>query len=422
MNFSDSARLQLNDRLTQAQGPEKAFRERAWAEFERLGWPDRKDEAWKYTSLTSLGKTAWPQSDAATGELPEKARELLKLHKADFDMIVLLNGQLQPKYSQLTLESGYELTRCKGVDELDYEDGFFSMSAALNRGGYELRVAEGVKFPKPLLIIHCQQGEGTWTPTLNRVTLERGSRFELAEIFMGESTAYLRTDITHVRVAQDADLTWVRVQEEGAGASYFAEVQSHLAEKACLSLTQVNCGAAWARSSLKVNIEGELAEAHLNGLSFGRGQQHVDQRVRVQHLAGRSVSSQLFKGILKDRARGVLNGKIYIARNAQKVSSSQLNHNLLLSPGAEADTKPELEIYADDVKANHGASVGRLDEEKLFYLLSRGIPRNQAQTMLARAFADDVLMKVSDPLLRGLLMERVASLLPDFIRQMEIIE
>jgi len=130
---------------------------------------------------------------------------------------------------------------------------------------------------------------------------------------------------------------------------------------------------------------------------------------------GHTVSSQLFKGILKDRARGVLNGKIYIGPKAQKVASSQLNHNLLLSPTAEADTKPELEIYADDVKANHGATVGRMDGEKLFYLLSRGLPLHESRQMLARAFVDEVLMKIASRSSRQFVQSRMESLLRDFL-------
>jgi Fe-S cluster assembly protein SufD len=136
-------------------------------------------------------------------------------------------------------------------------------------------------------------------------------------------------------------------------------------------------------------------------------------------MKGLSESSQLFKGVLKDTARGVLNGKIYIAKDAQKVSSMQLNHNLLLSKGAEADTKPELEIYADDVKANHGASIGRLDEDKVFYLMSRGIPRALAQQMLAHAFVGDVLMKIGPRLLRRFADACVHGWLPDFSADIE---
>ena len=301
---------------------------------------------------------------------------------------------------------------------VEFSDGFISLCAAVNHGGYELRIARGTHAEKPLLIVHSSPDGRQWTPTVNQIRVGAKARLQLAELFVGAGGEYWRTDISEVQLENGAELSWVRVQEEGPAAVFFGEVQVHLAADARLDVTQLNCGAAWMRNSLKVKIAGERAEAQINGLSFGRTQQHIDQRVRVEHLAPNTNSSQLFKGILRDQARGVLNGKIYIAKNAQKVNSSQLNHNILLGAGAEADTKPELEIYADDVKANHGASVGRLDEEKLFYFLSRGIPRSQARQMLARAFVGDVLMKVADPSLRELLSGRVDGWLPDFIAQM----
>jgi Fe-S cluster assembly protein SufD len=181
----------------------------------------------------------------------------------------------------------------------------------------------------------------------------------------------------------------------------------------------LNSGALWARTSLRADTDGIEAEATVSGITFARGKQHNDQRILVNHFCADTRSSQLFKGVLKDQSRGVVNGKIYIAQDAQEVVSSQLNHALLLSPGAEADIKPELEIYADDVKANHGASIGRLDQDKVFYLVSRGIRRHQAQQMLAHAFVTDVLMKIESRELRALADERVNGWLPAFIEEME---
>ena len=303
-----------------------------------------------------------------------------------------------------------------------FEDGFVSLAAAINRGGYHLEVSPGVRLPRPLLIVHCAQGEGAWGATLNRVTLGQGAEFQLAEVFLGGAQSYLRTDITRADLSDEANLTWIRLQRDSAQASHFSELQATLAKSAQISISQVNGACGWARSSLKVNVAGERSEAHINGLSFGRDHQHIDQRVQVSHYAANTTSSQIFKGILKDHARGILNGKIFIAPNAQKVNSSQLNHNLLLSSTAEADTKPELEIYADDVKANHGASVGKMDEDKLFYLLSRGISRAESVQMLARAFVGDVLMKVPVKILRDLLSAEVEALLPDFMSEMETVK
>ena len=419
MTFEESVKQQAASRIGAARGSEREFREQAWAEFERQGMPGRSSEAWKYTSLSTVKRGAWGEA-RPVAEVPEVAANLIQDYKADFDIAVMVNGELNKKSSVLTLESGYEFKKSEVPAGYAMEDGLVSLSAAVSHGGYSLIVAPGIVFPKPLMIIHCVSGAGVWSPTLNRVRVDKGGEFQLCEVFVGEADQYLRTDLTAVELAENAKLSWVRAQMETAGASHFTDVQVRLEKSSVLHITQLNAGAAWARGTLTASLHGEGAEARVNGLMFGSGDHHVDQRVQVRHLTGLNESSQLFKGVLKDRARGVLNGKIHIAQNAQKVNSSQMNHNLLLSPTAEADTKPELEIFADDVKANHGASIGRLNEDKLFYLLSRGIPRTQAVSILARAFVSDVLMKVPSRVQREWLNARVESVLPEFVAQMEM--
>lgn len=418
MSFQNQVELYYSECLKGTSSPaETAFRERAWQAFVKQGLPDRSNEAWKYSTLGALTQKNWTAA-TSLANAPVLALDLVREFKADFDIALMVNGELQPQHSLLTLEAGYEFKRrsfTSGRGTLNYDDGFLSAAAAVNRGGYELTIAPGLEIKRPLLIVHCHQGEGSWSSTINRIAVGKGARFSLAEVFIGAGSSYLRTDITQLEVADGGHLNWVRAQQESELASSFAEVQGHLRAQSGLSLTQVNCGAAWSRNSLKIDIHGEGAEAQINGLSFGRGQQHVDQRVQVSHHAPHTTSAQLFKGVLKDGARGVLNGKIYIAKHAQKVASSQLNHSLLLGSGAEADTKPELEIYADDVKANHGASVGRMDEGKLFYFLSRGITRERAQQMLAQAFVSDVMMKIPSPVLRDFVTARVEGLLPGFL-------
>lgn len=419
MNFVESVKQKYDRSLSAARsGAEKSFRERAWSEFQRQGLPDRKNEAWKYSNLTSISQAEW--SDAGAGEpISSQVQALLQACKVDFEIAVLTNGEFDKKNSVLTLESGYEFQAGSAPTEFAFGDGFISLAAAVSRGGYTLRVAPGVVYPKPLLIVHNSSGRKNWSSTLNRVVLGEGAEFQLCEIFVGDAEEYLRTDLTAVEMEENARFSWARVQSESAGASHFSDAQVRLRKNSTLNFTQLNSGAAWARASLNAELLGENAEARVNGLTFARGEQHIDQRVQVRHLAPLTNSSQLFKGVLKDRARGILNGKIYIAAGAQKVNSSQLNHNLLLSSTAEADTKPELEIFADDVKANHGASVGRLDEDKLFYLLSRGIPHAQAVSMLARAFVSDVLMKIPSRVQQNWLANQVEGTLPEFAAQME---
>lgn len=431
MSFTEALESQYKAALIRSEAAgERAFRENAWAQYTRLGLPDRKTETWKYSSLAGLTRAPWDMA-APSIEVPQRAVEMVARWKNIFDVMLVVNGEprgLPPR--------GVSVLNFSPLDKVWFEDGWIGLSAALARPGFELRVGRGIRLKKPLLFLHVQTGGKSLAPSLHRIILEEGARAQVAQAFVGagsvaaspagvgesnpnSSAGYFRSEIILADVEDRAELQWLRVQFDDLGANHFSEVQCRLGEGAKLYQTQLNTGAAWSRSTLRAEIHGELAEAHIGGLTFARGSQHCDQRVEVRHLSGGTISQQLFKGVLKDRARGVLNGKIYIARGAQKVQSSQLNHNLLLTPQAEADTKPELEIYADDVKANHGASIGKLDEDKVFYLMSRGLTRAQAQHMLAEAFVADVLMKIPSKKLRLFAGKAVRKILPDFSTEME---
>lgn len=419
MKFTEAIESQYKSALIRSEAVgERAFRENAWAQYTRLGLPDRKTESWKYTSLTAVTRAEWPLASESI-QIPTEALELVARWKNEYDILILVNGE--PRGMP---PSGISVLNFSAAHRVEFEDGWIGMSAALARPGFELRVGRDVTLAKPLLIVHSYSGERGLSPSLHRISLEPGARAEIAEVFLGGSSAevsgtYFRSEITLAELGAGAELSWMRIQQEGAEAHHFSDIQCQLSEDAKLYSVQINGGAIWSRSSMRAEITGERAEAYINGITFARGAQHSDQRVEVRHLAGNTISQQLFKGVLKDRSRGVLNGKIYIAKGAQKVASSQLNHNLLLTPLAEANTKPELEIYADDVKANHGASIGRMDEERMFYLMSRGITRAAAQHMLARAFVNDVLMKMPSSILFNLGEEAVESILPHFSVELE---
>lgn len=371
MTFSERADTQYKEILARSQGGERALRERAWGEFLKRGLPGRRTEEWKYSSLATLTRTPWEISSPA-GEFPY----------ADFDV--------------------------------EFEDGWQGLTVALAAPGHVHHITKDTT----LNLTHDAPAGRQLLPKLHRISVAEGVTLRVCEDFTGQGSEYWRSDFTQVLIARGARVEWLRIQDEDPGASHISNVQVRLHEGARLRWVQLNGGAAWSRSALRADVLGRGAEVHIDGLTFARGSQHADQRVEVRHMAGETISSQLFKGILKDRARGVLNGKIYIARDAQKVDSRQLNHNLLLSTGAEADTKPELEIYADDVKANHGASIGRLDESKIFYLMSRGIKRAEARRMLAEAFIADILMKIESSELRDFADQRVARWLPEFAEEM----
>src|SRR5207302_721580 len=195
-------------------------------------------------------------------------------------------------------------------------------------------------------------------------------------------------------VGDNADLDYYKVQEEGPEAFHMAVTQVQLGRAARFSSHAFNLGGLWTRNEINAVFTGEGAECTLNGLYRGAGRQMIDNHTFIDHAVPRCVSHELYKGVLDDKARGVFNGKIYVRQDAQKTDAKQTNKTLLLSEEATINTKPQLEIYADDVKCTHGATVGQLDDEALFYLRSRGIGREEARSLLTFAFANDVLSRV----------------------------
>lgn len=414
MSLVANAEFEFRALAREAKGLELAFREDAWREYQRLGLPDRRSETWKYSTLTGLLNRTWSQPKDAAPILA-RAVELRESWKSQFDVIIIQNGEVRLDQS-CQLRQDLTLDPLALVSECGYDDGFLGMSAALSRPGLSLRVKG--KAPRPVMLVHALSGDGVWSKSYHRVHVEAEGELDLVEMFVGEG-AYLRSDLMRLELDRGAHVNWVRIQDEDLSASHFSDYRANLTETSALNLTQVHCGSAWTKTALTVDIRDREAVARMSGLIFAQSAQHIDQRVVANHWAGSSSSAQLFKGVLKDRTRATVNGRIFVAKDAQKVNSSHFNHNLLLNPGAEANSKPELEIYADDVKATHGASVGRMDEEKLFYLESRGIRRVEAMQILARAFVGDVLMKVTSKPLRTVLDETITSRLPDFARQME---
>lgn len=410
MSFLESTRSQFEDLTGRASAGEHGFRASAWSSFERMGLPDRKTESWKYSNLAALTSREWRLAAGGAADLGPIS-ELTARWRDRFDIAVLLDGTFRPELSYLS-SAGYQFEPLsfEALSVPTPEDGWTALSMAVATAGFLLRVTGTTA--KPLLIVnHVARG---WSSGVHQIVIAKGASLVLAELHLGGSET-LRSDAIDVRVEEGGKLEWLRVQREDESSRYFSDAVIDLAGDAVLNSVSLQAGALWARAGLRVELSGEGGDAHASGLVFAGGNQHVDQRVQMRHRVARTSSSQLFKSVLKDRARGVLNGKIHIDRQAQQVASSQYNHALLIGSGAEADTKPELEIYADDVKANHGASVGRMDEDKIFYLTSRGIPRVEAQQMLSQAFVGDVLMKLRSPILAAFARQQIGALLPAFL-------
>ena len=395
-------------------------REAALRNFGDKGFPTRRQEAWRFTDLRPLQRAPLPPT--AGGAVARQALDTYRLAGAAH-RLVFVNGRFSPELSAVgALPKGAWLaptTRtlaerpdiaAGAIDETDTVGAqpFASLNAALFTDGFVLSLEAGVCLDHPIEIIHLGRAEAPCSLHLrNLVALGAGSRASLIESYAGEG-AYWTNAVTVAKLGERADFTAVKLQDEGADAIHFAVTRARLAAAARYDSFAFTLGARLSRHETLATLDGENAQLGLNGAYLLRGTQEATNATFVDHAAPGGVTRELFKGVVENRAHGVFLGSISVRPEAQKTDARQLNKNLLLSPRATVDTKPELEILADDVKCSHGATVGDLDESALFYLRARGIPEAEARRMLIEAFAADAIDTVENPALRGHLARHLA--------------
>ncbi|HET7883194.1 MAG TPA: Fe-S cluster assembly protein SufD [Acetobacteraceae bacterium] len=377
--------------------------------FRRAGLPGaaagRRSEAWKYTSLrpvadATLLRPATPV--AGTGTLQDR------IPLADVPRIVFVDGEFHPEVS--VVPTALSFTRFADRAEFDAlaqpdSEPLVALNTMLAEDGAVLSVAAGVDAGL-LLLVNTAINHSSVHPR-HAIQLGQGARLTLLELSVGDDS-YLHNPVFEIRVGPGAVLTHVRLQDESPEAFHLSTVYVDVAENATYDSFGLNIGARIARTEAHVRLGGPKAIAHLNGAQLLADTQHADFTTVVRHDAPSCVSRQTVKNVLAGRSQGVFQGRIEVARAAQKTDGYQMNQALLLSPDAEIDTKPELEIFADDVKCSHGATVGELDADQLFYLRSRGIPDSEARAILVRAFLTEALEAVSDETVRGVLEAAVA--------------
>lgn len=376
-----------------------SVRDAAADAFRRAGLPGatsgRREEAWKYTSLR-------PVADASFQQSLSPRISAARLPRVDAPRIVFVDGRFSPELS--ALPASIDFTRFDSFGTLARPDGepLVALNTMLAEDGAVLRVDGDAGL---LLLVNVATDRASVHPR-HAIHMVRGSRLTLLEVSSGDGT-YLHNPVTEVHVAEDAALTHVRLQDEAVSAFHLATLYAEVAERGTYDSFALNLGARIARAEAHVRLGGSKAIAHLNGAQLLAGSQHADFTTVVRHDAPNTSSRQTVKNVLAGHSQGVFQGRIEVARIAQKTDGYQMNQALLLSPDAEIDTKPELEIFADDVKCSHGATVGELDADQLFYLRSRGIPDGEARSMLVRAFLAEALDAVSDQSVRGLLDKAV---------------
>jgi len=398
--------------------PHARLRERAFANARRRGLPTPRDEDWKYTDLAGLAVVA-------AAPAPTTTRVALPLLADDGPRLVFVDGRYNAALSALPEEGGITVRTLAATLAEDpaalaplFERGaaedaavFDALNAAFAEDGALIDVAADVAVRRPLVVMFVHDGAGArgHVAPLLRVRAGARSRFELVEVHYGRGAATNLTNaVTDIDAAAGSHVTHYRLTAEAAQASHIGSVRLHAARDAALSSYSFAFGGRLTRIAVHAALAEPGARVALNGLFVAGSGQHVDHQTFIDHQAAHTVSEELYKGLADGDGRGVFRGKVLVQPGAQKISAQQASHNLLLSPTAEIDTKPELEIYADDVACAHGATVGQIDEAAVFYLQSRGIAAAEARALLSFGFAQAVVEQVEYAPLRAWLTAALA--------------
>ncbi|BCP53088.1 Fe-S cluster assembly protein SufD [Kaistia sp. 32K] len=380
-----------------------AAREAAFVAFQQLGLPHRRTEPWRYTDLRALLRTIPPLANGHGAEPVSLADPLPGLDRA---RLVVLDGVFRPDLSDLagldgvTVRPLVELLRAGdasiGREIATLKDAVVSLNTALMTGGVVIDVPAGAKIERAIEIAH-------WTSSAvashvrNIVTIGAEASARILETHVGPAdTAYQANVVTEVSVGDRAKAVWAKLQTEGAAAVHLGTLAVSIGTETEFDHLTLMTGAAISRAQSFVTYTGENARAGLFGATMVRGKQHADIALGVDHAVPNGSSRELFKAVMDGRAEGVFQGRIVVRPDAQKTDGRMMTQGLLLSEDASFFAKPELEIFADDVQCAHGATSGEIDEDILFYLLSRGIPRPEAETLLVTAFLAEAIEGLGD--------------------------
>lgn len=404
-----------------------AARQENRAAFAAGGLPDTRVEAWKYTALRGLGQRSFANGDAAARTRAMEASTLALPGVAGV-RLVFVNGAFRADLSALDpLPAGLSLQPLSQALQSDAEplrfalsrhyrdigDAFAQVNAASASDGVVLRVAAHTKIDQPVQLVFVGADVELAWHARNVIELGEGAELSLVEqhVSSGEPTQ-LATLVSDIELRDGAQLHHVILQDAAIGTNLVRRSSLRLHARAQATLHVLELGGALVRHDLRAELIGDGAQLHTRGVFMPHGRQHIDTQLAIRHQALNTTSTSHWRGVANDRARGVFRGAIVVAPGADGSDASLSNKNLLLSPGAEIDTKPELEIYADEVKAAHGATVGQLDERSLFYLRSRGIPLAEARALLTAAFCRAVLDDLPNKELREHLSALLIAQLP----------
>lgn len=400
-------------------------------QFRRTGFPSLRQEDWKYTDVRPIIKRNFLSVAAGADAARPELLDGYTMQAWDCHELVFVNGSCRSAYTHIRdLEQGVILRSLAEVLRHDAtgiqpyfeqvhaksQSAFDNLNSAFLAEGAYLYVPDGVCIEKPihLLFLAEQRPEPLVGHFRNLLVLGKQARATVIETYAGaDSAEYLTNTITEYTGAASAHLRHYKLQQESLRGFHVGSLRATLGRDSELVSHSLSLGGALVRNNIHAELTETGAAATLNGLYIAGGKQHVDNHTCVEHRVPHTTSAGFYRGVLDGNARGVFNGRVVVHAQAQKTDAQLSNANLLLSSQAEIDTKPELEIYADDVKCSHGTTVGQLDENMLFYLRSRAIDEKTARSLLTFAFAEDVINRIDFKPVRERLELSVAGKLPD---------
>ncbi|WP_026601266.1 Fe-S cluster assembly protein SufD [Methylomonas sp. 11b] len=400
----------------------QGFRKEALQAFGVSGFPGNREEEWRYTNLSALNKTLFAPSASQTVD-----EDWLNQYRLDDTAtVVVVNGQFSESLSRLQdLSDKVSVSSLKqalqdrpawlesrlGQAVTSTEHNLVAFNNAWFADGVVIEVGPKQQLEKPLQILHVVTQADALAATRNLFVLNEQAEAEIIETYVGSVDSYFTASVSECLLGNNAGLTLYKVQLESEKAQHFGGTYVKQARDSRFNHHNFALGSGLARSDIHSDLD-TAAECSLNGLFVANKRQHIDNHTRINHLKPHGISREFYKGVLDNKARGVFQGRVVVAEDAQQTDSEMNNRNLLLSADAEVDTKPQLEIYADDVKCSHGVTVGQLEEKSVFYLQSRGLDEEAARNILTFAFANEMVDKVENAELKALLLKELLERFP----------
>ncbi len=404
-----------------------SIRKSAFDRFVLNGFPNQKVENWKYNHLSFLRTVDFDfLPERKDTDLPDGLIDSLDYEHLDADLIVLINGNFSEKYSKIIDKDYIKIQNINESFDDEFVQNYFGQIAdfknhpfadintAFTQNGLYIKIENNYAAEKPLHILNITDAREKDVFVNSRKLIHVGKSSELnileSNYLLGENKG-LTNAVNEIKIEANSNIDYYKIQDFNENSYFFSATKAIQDEDSVFNKTTISLSGKFIRNDIQAQQNGKNCETNYYGFFYAKDQNMIDNHTLVDHATADCTSNEKYKGILKDRGTGIFNGKILVRQDAQRINAYQSNMNILLSDDATINTKPELEIYADDVKCSHGATSGSLDEEQLFYLISRGIEPETARNMLLNAFAGDILSHIKIDKVREIVENKINDIL-----------